>query len=190
MPALGSLVKNKLAVRYAVASVFGFGPRTRPAFPLAVGLIRQAEKAVREYELARRALARWVRWRSLDGFFSGVDHLETCITSLHRASRYAEAIRRGGLQNANGTAVIPKGDGNSVLSSRALRQVALLRNAVEHAHKDIIRGLRPPGKATAIDPRGPTLSIGDHEVTFDTLAAWLTELHATATTVSRYQRAE
>lgn len=93
-------------------------------------------------------------------FLRTIDHLETCRSALDRASRCAE-----GIDAQVATSSIP--------SRRVRRRISRVRNAIEHADRDVIKRRIGVGSYTTLAPMNDRLEIGPVAVSYEELASWI-----------------
>jgi hypothetical protein len=136
---------------------------------LLTGFVRLTDATARYYNDARQSFLDWSDSPSGEGFgtfFRGVSELETCITTLHRATRYADALVRS--QGA------PPIDRNLDLPrKRDIYLLRRMRDAIEHADRDIVSDRDGDGRSAAIDPRGHASVIGEHRISHSDLHRWV-----------------
>jgi len=145
---------------------------------LVKSFLRLVDKAVREYELARQEAG------SAGGdvlpLIRASGHLENCITSMKRSLRFAEALFRS---NAD----IPRPKCLSVFSSHAEKTVTVLRDAIEHMDKRIIKNELRPEDALTPYLNGSLLELAGSRVSITELAGWLRQLHNFGVALSDYR---
>ncbi|MFN2399320.1 MAG: hypothetical protein ABR543_11860 [Gemmatimonadaceae bacterium] len=166
------------------------GPRSYPEGPLATSFLRLVDKAIIGHELARREFTAWNERRSFAALLRGQGHLETCVSSMHRALTFAERLRSRGLVTEDSQPLIPRARDLPVFSDDARQRIRRLRDAIEHVDAQIIAGECPVGQPIALEPRGAEMWLEDVRIGYGELAAWLRQLRALATTVTRWARTE
>jgi hypothetical protein len=176
MPSLAHL-DNKNTLN-AMLNVLFRGPRVAgpKAHALSMNLTRLSDKAVIEYELARKALDRYVRPgrnRPVSELLRAGDHLETCLDAVHRAGVHAEALRD--LPGA------PKIKQNELPSDQARNRARLLRNSIAHAEEKVVQGKTGggTGRPTSLIATETTIIAGRKGlyIRYDWLAAWIEKYH-------------
>jgi hypothetical protein len=136
-----------------------------PGQGLFSNLLRLTDSAVLEYEAARASLDEFVSTPTnvMSPFFRTIDHLETCISALDRASRCAESI--------SAEAAV-----SSIPSRQVRRRISRARNAIEHADRDLVKGRIGLGSYTTLAPMNERVEIGPIVVTYEELALWIRAL--------------
>jgi hypothetical protein len=173
MPSLSHLdSKNSLN---ALLNMFfgGRGISGHPGQGLLTSCVRVTDKTVLEYEAAREALTLWISTPNnvMSPLFRTIDHLETCIESLHRVSLFADRLRR--LDSA------PSIDKTKVPREAERQQIRRARDAIQHADRDIMAGATgaPTGRSVALLPMEDRLEVGMDEVLYEDLARWIEQYH-------------
>ena len=173
---------------------------------LATTYVRLVEAALREYESARLALGEF--WNNHGAFSMGhmhqaVSNFENCLSDMHRAISCFRRLRRHKyLTDALSRTLNddkPQYISNSV--SNVLRNI---RNTVHHFETQLLDEEWKEGDFIALLPDGieiphqtepgqtvktlDRLSIGEHQIMFSDLTAWLKEMARYADKVARFQR--
>jgi hypothetical protein len=134
--------------------------------------LRLVEHAVREYQIAAGEIARRPAVGTgivLSPYIKASSHLETCITTMHRAARFASAPRKIGLQP-------PAPPSDSIRSSAASKVLADLRHAIQHLDERIFNDRLGDGPISPATQDG-RLWVAQESIALDSLVAWLQELH-------------
>jgi hypothetical protein len=176
MPSLRHLdSKNTLNAMLNMA-LRGRGVLGHPGQGLLSNLTRLTDKAVIEYEAARAALDRYVDPagnRPLSELFRTFDHLETCLDAVHRAGRHAEALRT--------VPSTPNINLSQLPSRKARERVRVVRNAIQHAEGDLLKGKTGfgTGRPVGLIATSTTLVAGEKAlyIRYNWLAAWITLYH-------------
>lgn len=174
MPDLAHLdSKNSLNAMLNVV-LGGRGIVGHPGQGLLTIYVRMMDKAILEYEAARATFTEWVTTPNnvMSPLFRTIDHLETCVDSLHRASVFAERLRH--LQSA------PAIDRVRLPQDRERDQIRRARDAIQHADKDILAGRtgEPAGQSATLFPLQDRFEVGGEEVAYASLARWIEKYHA------------
>ncbi|HEY1695144.1 MAG TPA: hypothetical protein VGG39_23410 [Polyangiaceae bacterium] len=122
------------------------GPQAGPNLPPFQNLLRLSDKAVREYESARVALAATVGLSAIEAAehqLQAAEHFESSVEALHRAFGW---LRR--LDGGPRWGLAPGGP-------QAIDDLRLLRNATAHQHENTPE----IGEWTALVPRGDRIEI-------------------------------
>src|SRR5687768_7735698 len=130
-------------------------------------LVRLTDKTVREYEAARLELNSWTTaanntWSPL---FRGIDHLENCVTSAHRAVLFARQLDSAGHRGFTGVA-----------TPRQQNLLRLVRNHIEHMDDKLLKGQVVVGEGVVINPLQRRLEIGGQQLQWRDLASVITKL--------------
>jgi len=141
---------------------------------LLTSYVRVMDKTILEYEAARAALTDWIITpnTTMTPLFRAIDHLETCVDSLHRVSRYAERLRR--LESA------PAIDRLKLPHASERDQIRQARDAIQHADRAILQEQRgeAAGHSVALLPMDRGFEVGGHEIRYADLARWIEKYHA------------
>jgi hypothetical protein len=154
----------------------GLGNYPAPTGPLLVHLTRLTDKAILEYESARESLDVFIKGQRggrLTDLVRVYDHLETCFDAIARAARFAEALR-----TEPGAPVIHL---KQLPTPAARDRVRDVRNAVQHAEEDLLKGETPQvtGRPSLLIARDKSLGVARKGmyIRYDHLAKWLTCYH-------------
>jgi hypothetical protein len=173
MPDLSHL-DSKNSLNAILNMVFGGRIFGHPGQGLLTSYVRVMDKTVLEYEAARSALSEWIASPNnvMSPLFRTIDHLETCVDSLHRVSLFAERLRR--LEGA------PAIDRPKLPHQRERDQIRQARDAIQHADDDILEDKTgaPNGHSVALLPMESAFEVGGHEVRYVDLAHWIEKYHA------------
>lgn len=174
MPDLSGLLYRNTMTHAFRNWLSGQGLDTLPARPLLTNLVRLVDKAMFEYEQARECLNTYVSRPANESqytllYFRAVDHLESCVNALHRAVLFAEQLKRD--------QAVPKIEKAELLSSAEVAEVNALRDASEHLDEQVAAGKLDPVMPV---PWPDAVEFAGREVTYKTLARWLTKLQKLA----------
>jgi len=155
------------------------GPLTFPGIALWRNLVRLTDQGLREYETARRELARWLATdnNTIGPYFLAIDSLEQCIVAAHRAMLMADAIIDG--RHGRGARRPPP-----VWKER----VKLMRHAIEHTDDRLTGRRNPPisaGDAPMLRPLQKHVELGADHLAYRELAGCLRSCYRTIETVRR-----
>jgi hypothetical protein len=155
------------------------GPLTFPEVGLWQNLVRLTDQGLREYEMARHELTRWLATdnNTIGPYFHAVDSLEQCIVAAHRGMLMAEAIidRRHG-RGARRPPPVWK------------ERLKLMRNAIEHTDDRLTGGRKPPisaGDAPMLRPLQKHMELGTDHLTYRELAGCLRSCYRIIESVRR-----
>jgi hypothetical protein len=176
MPSLSHLATSSSLDAALNAWLPGLGRYAAPAGPLLAHLARLTDKAILEYESARASLDAFIKGRRggrLTDLFRAYDHLETCIDAVARAANFAEALR---------TDPGPPTIHLKQLPTVAARdRVRLVRNAIQHAEEDLLKGKTPQvtGRPSLLIARDKSLGVARKGmyIRYGDLANWITRYH-------------
>ena len=155
----------------------GRGIAGHPGHGLLTSYVRLMDKTILEYEAARSALTEWLTTPNnvMSPLFRTIDHLETCVDSLHRVSVFAERLRQ--LKDA------PPIDRSKLPRQGERNEIRDARDAIQHADKDLVddrdlvngRTGEPSGRPLL--PMDGGFEVGGHEVQWRDLAGWIEKYH-------------
>lgn len=170
---------------------------------LAKTYVRLVEAALAEYKLGAQKLREF--WDTHDSFNLGaahraVSHFESCLSDMYRATNCFRRLRRH-----------PQGDGLSIALNEeragfATDAVAdrfrLVRHEIHHLEELVMDGRLIEGQPIALKPDGPEtahpteagqtnkaidrLVIGQREILFSELSAWLKEMGRFAQKIAEF----
>jgi hypothetical protein len=139
-----------------------------------VNFCRLTDKALMEYEAARKDLGRYVAGAGSSlPYLRAIDHFETCIDAAQRAVRYRKELR-----------ALIVGRGAPVPTAIQDKRLKEIGDAVGHTDDRLLKASsaphRPPikpGQAFALFPTNTRVIIGDHALTYRQLASVITKCH-------------
>lgn len=171
---------------------------------LASTFMRLVEAAIVEYRMASAALRDvWTNQTSLGlgAMHRSISHFESCLSDMHRATNAYRRLRRHKAIDALSLFLAAEKPGFATDS--VARQLRLIRDGIHHLEEMIVEGRIAEGEPIALKPDGPEvphptepgqtvktfdrLVIGDRQVSFQNIAAWLGEMSATATKISQFK---
>ncbi|MDQ3953328.1 MAG: hypothetical protein M3279_10270 [Actinomycetota bacterium] len=178
MPDLSHLYSKNILPLILNITLRAQSTTNHPSLAYTAAYVRLVDKAVREYEFARRALEEFVETGSehLTPYFRAADHLENALNSLRRAIRHARRIRRDRDALRVEKAELPTQDDEDC--------IAAFRNAAEHADEQVATGTLAEGDAIILTLQDSTFSIGTVEASYEWLAQLLTKLHVLSSRVA------
>lgn len=186
MPDLSDIASPVMLDYTLNAILRGAGPTDPKALAYLNGFIRVTDKALLEYEAARAVLDLFCVSRNRASLYlRAVAHLETCIHSLKRAQRFLQrlkgTLRRPGMPRENRKLVAKRWDA-----------VTKLRDAIEHMDEWIQKDKLAEGAliVLSVNKQGDAMEIAGQELSFDSLAALLRDLHAIATVLADYREVD
>ncbi len=153
MPDLGTLVPNPVIAHYLLTIAFhGTGvPATWTSRAYTTNFIRIVDKAIYEYSQTRKQLQAYICSvnRTLL-LMQAVNHLETCVNSLHRALRLFEQMKDLEVKNPNEQRQLRK------LIKTSSGQIKPIRDIIEHIDEHVSLRKITEGQPIAImlDERG------------------------------------
>ncbi len=169
--------------------------------------VRLVELAYVHYKHARQQVeAFWNHHGSLmiGSHNLGATYFEDCINSMHRAVLCMRRIRSFPEVPADLKAIFP--DRPTFTTDAVADRIRGIRDAIQHMDERVLKGIIPestPFMLTASGPEAPfpdssqpnqtlkvidRLIIGDREVLFSELIAWLHEMGECAERISKYER--
>jgi AcrR family transcriptional regulator len=156
------------------------GPTQHPESGMWINLVRLTDKALREYEGARGELelGEWLTARHdsprLSSYFRGIDYLEDCVVTTHRAVLHASELRKSGW-----------GIGAPTVTSRQEQRLRLARNGVEHTDDWLGNKRIKEGQVHTLTPIDRRMQIGKEQLTYRELASCIEKLYATVFKIRR-----
>jgi hypothetical protein len=152
-------------------------PPDRTIVGLFTNFARLNDKALREYDAARAELLLYVSPHEglhIGPYLRAIDHMENCISAIHRAVLNAQALRTNRIGRA-----APR------LTQLQGQRLARLRHAVEHSEEKLLgrrHGNSPP--FDRVDPYSLRLAntsmvIGKNVLTYKELVSAMTKCHTT-----------
>ncbi|MFF1613528.1 hypothetical protein ACFVYA_37665 [Amycolatopsis sp. NPDC058278] len=148
-------------------------PPDRILVGLFVNFARLTDKALREYDAARTELLAYVApGTSLQTsrYLRAIDHMENCISALHRTVLNARALRENKIGRAG-----PR------LTERQERRLAYSRNAIEHADEKLTgtSKIKNFGRTDPFSLRLANTStvIGDNVLTYQEIVSAMSKCH-------------
>jgi hypothetical protein len=181
MPDLSALGTDLLG-RMALSAIFIDVLPPGTAQSLMGGYVRTVEATLRHYNRAREQLESASREEHLMGFLRGCGEMETTLWLLHKAMRSAEELMRSPETKVSKDE-LPSGTDRERLKA--------MRNAIDHGDKAVVAGRAGQGESLALEVRDEDMTIHDlngreQTVTFESLAEWVSKLHALAVELIDY----
>jgi hypothetical protein len=185
MPSVDHL-SNKGTLNFLLDRAFsgipvGFPP-DRTMLGLFMNFSRLTDKALREYDAVCAELLLYVTPHDglsrISPYVRAIDHMENCVSSVHRAVLNAKALQANNIGRA-----APR------LTLRQEQRLAYLRNAVEHSEEKLLG--KQHGKSPAFDKPDPyslrlantCMIIGKNVLTYKELVSAMTKCHKTIETI-------
>jgi hypothetical protein len=193
MPDLSNL-SAKLTVNYILNYTFGnaglqMGGSGQYQF---LNLIRLVDKTLLEYEQARDYLQRYVDSHNKTSLFLRcVDHMETCVDSLHRVFLHLEGLKASLHEKQERTArtneSLPQIRRGELPGKNARKRIRRIRHAMQHMDERIGRGeagadIAPIG----LNVKSNSIELDHEEVYFAELASWIRQMHEFAEQLTTY----
>ena len=171
MPSLDELTRDRLAVRM-VDLLTGDRGRVYEDRALMTNLARLVDRSVVRYRETSGFLDEWIESRhrgNESARFRGVSAIEECITLVHRAGNYADALVRRGVI-----------DPTLMPSANDRRAIKDMRDAIQHLEDRILERREPPIRRG--EPNFPFLGataveLGTQTLSYQSLSATITALH-------------
>lgn len=148
------------------------------------GFVRTMDKAIFEYESARKCLDRAIaRNYRIANYFRCLAHLETCVNSIKRAISFLERLKRC-LRD------LPVERMTRKLIESHFNNIRNVRDTVEHIDEHILKGEVKKGDplVLAIPDDEKSIQISNHKIRFDQLASVIRNLHTIAENLAKYPR--
>jgi hypothetical protein len=152
-------------------------PPDRTTVGLFMNFSRLTDKALREYDAARADLLRFVSPQVSPGtssYLRTIDHMENCVSAIHRAVLNAQALRTNKIGRAG-----PR------LTQRQEHRLAYLRNAIEHSDEKLLGNwFKKSPPFDEADPYSLRLAntsvvIGNNVLTYKELVSAMTKCYTT-----------
>jgi hypothetical protein len=173
MPDLSALNRPRLVTAAFNSMFLGAGILGQPDNVLALKIVALCETAISQYQQARSLLAPGRRSGHTGGawlkdYYTGLASTEFCFSALDRAfGMVTQLDQRGTLPQAL----------DSLLPSRNARScISQMRNAIEHADRDIASGRVEEGQSALLYASRHAFEIGSRSITHRQLADDLTRL--------------
>lgn len=157
------------------------GPQKIKAAALVRNYIRMIDHLIMEYKYAREALLNYVNTPTnvLGPLFVAIGHLETVVTSLKRAIRFLDRIKRD--------QQIPAIERNlSVLSNDTKYRVTSLRDAIQHLDEKLIKGELREGEEITLLAKSNGIELFSTEIKYTEIANWIRELDKVSSQLATY----
>ena len=157
-------------------------PQFKPS-EINAAFVRLVDKAILEYERARKQLERYAYkkypMRPLIALFRAADEFENCITSVHRAIRFLNCIKR--------IKENPRLTDSLKLVLRAEKNTKKFRDAIHHLDDDIMKKERARNPAGAFGIKVCVSHIENQSgiIKYMDLAKWIKYMHEFAKEFSR-----
>lgn len=135
--------------------------------------VHTVERALREYEAARRSLATAEEAGSRAHYREAQDAIEGTINALHRAACTLERLRRLGFAREDGTPFVPRQRDTEVLSAATTNRVRAFRDAIEHVVDDISSGRLDARAVPLIHLSRTRARMLDQEIAYVDLGRWI-----------------
>jgi hypothetical protein len=153
-------------------------PPDRTMIGLFMNFSRLTDKALREYDAARAELLLYVSPHvglGTSSYLRAIDHMENCISAVHRAVLNAKALRTNKIGRAG-----------PHLTSRQEQRLTHLRHAIEHSDEKLL-GKRKSKSSPPFDKADPyslrlantSMVIGNNVLTYKELVSAMTKCHRT-----------
>lgn len=183
MPDLSSLFRKNI-LNAILAHIFNAaGVRTTRTRILLQAFIRVVDKSLEDYELARIAFDEYVNRtsnRTLHPLFRAVGHMENCIGSIYRAVGFAKKLK----QEPELALAIPE---LGILKKGTTRRISILRGAIEHLDKDVLRGTIGEGDLSTLWLDESYLELEGTRIDYSKLGNWLSELQKLTISLAQFK---
>lgn len=165
--------------------------------------IRLVEAALIEYQSGSLRLSEYWSTHSsinLGAMHRSMSHFEACISNMHRAINCFRRLRRDRSQDP--LSLHLSSDRAGFAAEMVAERLRKMRNEVHHLEEMVLDGRIANGKPFALGPNGPEVPhpteanqiiktidrivIGNNEIKFNEIAAWLNEMAAFAAKITDY----
>ncbi len=171
---------------------------------LVLSYVRLVEAALIEYRLgASKFKEYWdIRSIGLDAVFRSVAHFESCLSSMDRAIKCYQRLRRH--KGGDPVVLLLNHSVPSFFREKIAKRIRDIRNEIHHLDEHLIQGTFREGQWLALRPYGPEaphpsedgqtvktfdrLAIAGRELLFVDLASWLREMSDTANIMANFDR--
>lgn len=144
--------------------------------------IRLLDKTLQDYELSRMHFTEFVNRKDngvLSPLFRAIGHMENCLNSFTRTLRFVRSI-------ADHPELGSEIGQLDVLRSSNRKRVQKIRNAIEHMDDRIRKGKIQTDDFTALWMDEDYLTLEGHQIKYEELGEWLSELHTLAGQLADY----
>lgn len=182
MPDLSGLFR-KMLLNHVLNIIFGgAGTKDPKAGIFLRSYVRLVDKSLEDYELSRACFTEFVNRNDnnlLSPLFRAIGHMENCLNSLVRVSRYVEKMAAHPEMSKELTELRVLGDGN-------FDRIRKVRNSVEHMDERVRDGKVEPGELSTLWMDEEYITLEGRKITYQELGEWLSELHELATRLAKY----
>lgn len=145
-------------------------------------LVRLTDKAVGDYELARKEFLQVVHRSSASiwgPLFRATGHMENCLNTLERIFRLARRLR----EHPETSALV---EGIDALSPSVRKRISKLRNAMEHIDERLANKKIEDGALMMLLMGEDGIQLQNVFVAYSDLSSWIPEVHDLAENAARF----
>lgn len=157
----------------------GAGSEDHVAYALQANSIRLCQAAVLEHQLAVSAVQNFHEKRqeltALHWMIVSTNHFESCLWHLERFIKHCRALRGSASAEFDLKRIIPKT--LKIFEQNAESRITRLRHRLAHLEKAAQNNELPQGDSIMLRPTRSGLILGDIQILWTELEAWLREAH-------------
>lgn len=160
----------------------GAGSKDYVGYALQANSVRLSQAAVTEYQLGVDAIGLFHRKRqeltALHWAIVATNHIENCLWHLERFLKHIKALRALRTAEQDLKMIIPRT--LAIFQQDAEARITRLRHRLAHLEKAAQSGELPDGTSIMLRPVQAGLILGDIQIQWTELEAWLREVHGIA----------
>lgn len=142
-----------------------------------LNLVRLTDKAINEYLAACEACAEFEAHKNegrVSPFFRAIDHIESCINSVYRATRHAQRLR-----SRIETSELDRTDWRAVQNAET--QLRRVRDTIEHTEEQLANDVITDEQLGLLWLNESSLAIADYQISYANLVMWIERVYKVAT---------
>lgn len=178
-----NLSETHFSTSYLLQRIFQAKDESAPVhrFMVRSTFLRVVEHAIREYQMARAEVTEAASKPKVGNvgvvspYIRASSHLETCITSMHRAVRFCTAPRKLGIR-------LSRAGPDSIRCDTARTALTNFRNAIQHLDTSIYKDTVGAGPISPVTCQG-MLMVANQSIPVQSVVSWLEELSKIAAQV-------
>ena len=160
----------------------GGGPKAIKSRALVSNYIRIVDQAVRQYKSAKEAFEKYLNTPNdvIGPIFVSVGYFEALLSSLKRAIKFAERIRRD-------RDCPPISNALSIFSTTSHKTITYFRNAIEHLDEEIYNDTQKEGDPITLLIKDNSIELSGIEISYKSMETWIRELDDIARKLAIYR---
>jgi len=185
MPDLSRLDSKKVLTHALNRTFAGGGSKDPVAVALSMNFIRLTDHLIFEYESCRRQILEFISKghdSHLLPYFRAVCHMETAVTTMHRAIRLAQRLR-----NMKLAVPVPVPKRVAIFTATVENQVRNVRDSIEHVYNQITKETRMVGVPNCLTLNINHLECEGHKIKYADFAGWIRQLDPIALALASYK---